>query len=42
MCGSTHEIDDDSIKRARICGEYNDKLMANDNALFSRVMRMLD
>jgi hypothetical protein len=33
---------DDSIKQARICDECHDKLMANDNALFTRVMRMLD
>jgi hypothetical protein len=35
---------DDSIKRVRICGDCHDMITgtANDNALFTRVMRMLD
>jgi hypothetical protein len=47
LCGnhSTDLIavtDDASIKRVQICGDCYDKIRNNDNALFSRVMRMLD
>jgi hypothetical protein len=47
LCGK-HSTDlwaatrDDSIKQVRICGECYDKISKNDNALFTRVMRMLD
>jgi hypothetical protein len=33
---------DGSIKRVRICSECYAKIRNNDNALFTRVMRMLD
>ena len=34
---------DDSIKQVRICSDcYDNKIRKNDNALFSRLMGMLD
>ncbi len=33
---------DGSIKQMRICSECYEKIRNNDNALFTRVMRMLD
>jgi ribosome-binding protein aMBF1 (putative translation factor) len=47
LCGkqSTDLIavtDDGSIKQVRICDDCYEKIRNNDNALFTRVMRMLD
>ncbi len=47
LCGK-HSTDliavtrDGSIKQVRICGDCYEKIRNNDNALFTRVMRMLD